>query len=91
MLEIPPGTMDVWPINMYEPVFLYVSLPLCSVEPWSLRGTNYVEHFRSYVCSLRPGATKRRRSLLRNFFVTTTQLAGMPEGMVRSLLQDPSW
>ena len=90
-IEIPVGVPDVWPEDMHEPLFLFVTLPLCRVRPWSMRSTPFVEEFRGLLRKLWTSDSIRHRDLLRKLFIRTSALGSMSESVVRGVLHSPQW
>jgi len=37
ILELPPGTIPEWPVNMHEPLLVALTLRFATVPPWQLR------------------------------------------------------
>jgi hypothetical protein len=62
VLETPAG-VPFWPSPMHEPLILLVSLPLCRYEPWSYRGTDFLEGFRRELRPLWKDVPERCRTL----------------------------
>ena len=91
LFVIPVGTEGVWGVNMYEPLFMFVSLPLCRYKPWTLKGTRFVDEFCGTLRAVWEGPDARRRHLLRKLFVTERRLCSLSEGMVREVLRAPRW
>ena len=91
LFVIPVGTPGLWEKEMFEPLFMFISLPLCRYKPWTLKGSGFVEHFCGTLRSVWDGPDAGRRYLLRKFFIGQRRLDAMREDVVRELLHHPGW
>ena len=91
LFVVPVGTAEVWGEKMHEPLFMFVSLPLCRYKPWSLKGSRFVEDFCGLLRSVWDESDAGRRYLLRKFFVRERGLCALSEGVVRKMLHSPDW
>lgn len=91
LFEISVGTEGVWGYDMHEPLYMFVSLPLCRYKPWTLKRTRFVEDFCGVLRAVWKGPDAGRRYLLRQFFLRQGNLSTMSEGVVREMLHAPGW
>jgi hypothetical protein len=90
VLEIPAG-VPFWPSSMHEPLILLVSLPLCRYEPWSYRGTGFLEGLRRELRPLWKNVPERCGTLLRKLLQQEREFHTLQEGVVRSMLRNFDW
>jgi hypothetical protein len=90
VLEIPAG-VPFWPSSMHEPLILLVSLPLCRYEPWSYRGTGFLEGLRRELRPLWKNVPERCGSLLCKLLLQEREFQSLQEGVVRSMLRNFNW
>jgi hypothetical protein len=89
-LTIPVGS-EVWGTQQHEPLLMFVSFPLCSHPPWSLKRTRYLDEFCGELRGMWEGVQGREGTLLRELFRRTRVLQSLPEGLVREMLSNPCW
>ena len=85
MIEIPSGT-SFWSNSMHEPLILFICLPLRRYQPWSLRGTRYMEGLVRELREVWKNEPERGRDLLRELLTQTRGFQSMSEGLVREVL-----
>ena len=90
MIEIPSGT-SFWPNAMHEPLILFICLPLCRYQPWSLRGTKYMGGLVRELREVWKNEPERGRDLLRELLIQTRGFQSMSEGLVREVLRRRDW
>jgi hypothetical protein len=84
--EIGAGS-SVWTKARHEPLLIFVCLPLSRHRPWKLRGTLLLEELDRKMRELHKTNSRFRGRLLRKLFLQTRKLEGMPDRMVRRVLQ----
>ncbi len=84
--RIPAGA-KIWGKTQYEPVLIFVCLPLSRHRPWKLQGTKLLDGFERKVRELHKTNSRFRGRLLRKLFVQTRVLESLPDRLVRSMLQ----
>jgi hypothetical protein len=84
--EIGAGS-SVWTKARHEPLLIFVRLPLSRHRPWKLQGTLLLEELDRKMRELHKTNSRFRGRLLRKLFLQTRKLEGMPDRMVRRMLQ----
>ena len=83
---IPTGAY-FWGHREFEPLTMFLYLPLISCRPWSLQGSNLLASLDWELRSVREDGGE----LLRELLFCTWKFSGMQEGMVWEMLHRPSW
>jgi hypothetical protein len=84
--EIGAGS-SVWTKARHKPLLIFVCLTLSPHRPWKLRGTLLLEELDRKMRELHKTNSRFRGNLLRKRFLQTRKLEGMPDRMVRRMLQ----
>jgi hypothetical protein len=87
---IPTG-VSFWPLGEFEPLTMFVYLPLIPCSPWSIRGTDLLASLGGELRSVRGQCEGRKRELLRELLFRTWKFSSLPEGVVWEMLHRPSW
>jgi hypothetical protein len=86
VLIVNPGH-PAWDKNQHEPLIIGIYFPYLRYEPWQLKGSNKLMGMAGHlqrVCKEDPSASGR---VLRQLWDFTRKLSGMPELVVRRVLQ----
>jgi hypothetical protein len=78
---------DIWGASQYEPLGVFISLPLYRHGHWRLRGTQPVADLARAMCSLQKSAYVQKGNLLREFLLLSRELDSMPEIVARQMFQ----
>jgi hypothetical protein len=89
-IVIPVGSC-VWGKQMFEPLLMFISFPLCRHPPWSLRGATYLESFCRELRGLWEPLPEGTGPFLRQLLERTRSFQSMPQGLVRTLLSSDCW
>ncbi len=88
VLKFPAGSCH-WPSDMHEPLFVGISFPLLSRNPWTLRRTPLLVGLERILQQVLCTGEEDGGNLLRKLLRTPKQLASIPEGVASKLLQMP--
>jgi len=86
MFHLPPGSPH-WPSSMHEPLFIGISFPLLHRNPWSLRRTPLLVELERRLRQVLHAGEEDGGDILRKLLRTSRQLAIVPEGVARRMLQ----
>jgi hypothetical protein len=81
---------DIWPYTEHEPLGFFILLPLSRHEPWNLRGTQPMVYLEAAFRGVPEDDYVSKGHLVRELFFFTQRMEGLPEGMVRWVLQSQS-
>jgi hypothetical protein len=90
IFEIPPGCVNEWPSEMFEPLTVALYFPFLSNRPWQLRGQPLFLEMGRHVRQMWNSNPRSSRSLLRKFWVQTRALQNLPKELVRKVLSGRS-
>jgi hypothetical protein len=79
----------IWNDSQYEPLGIFISLPLSRHEPWRIRRTKPVVDIESALRELPTDDFLQKGNILCQFLGFARQLETMPECLVRELLHTP--
>ena len=82
-----PLTSPFWPSEMYEPLFIGISLPYSRYAPWSLRGTPLLVDMERELRQVLTTGKGDGRDILRELLRTPSRLASVPEHVARGVLR----
>ena len=86
VFTLSPGSVH-WPRSMHEPLFVGISLPLLSREPWTLRGSPLLVAMERNLRRVLSTGEADGRDILRELLRTPRRLASLPADMARRVLQ----
>jgi hypothetical protein len=90
LIEIPAGT-PFWPNEMHEPLTLFVSLPLCRHQPWSLKETPFLESLPREMRKVWDRVPEQGGHLLRELLQQSRKFQSMQKGVVQEMLYRFNW
>ena len=88
---IPAGAIPEWPESMHEPLTVGVYFPLLRHRPWDWKHVPLLAAFGAEMSSLCKAHQPSAGSHLRELWAARAWVAGMPERVVRDLLQGTTW
>ena len=86
VFTLSPGLVH-WPRSMHEPLFVGISLPLLSREPWTLRGSPLLVAMERNLRRVLSTGEDNGRDILRELLQTPRRLASLPADMARRVLK----
>ena len=89
--QIPAGGIPEWPSQMHEPLTIGLYLPLFRFQPWDWKRVPFLVPFGCALSAMYRTGDTSAGDHLRKFWSASARIASMPEGLVRNLLQNPSW
>jgi hypothetical protein len=88
VFKLPPGSWH-WPSSMHEPLFIGISFPLLTRNPWYLQRTLLLVELERQLCQVLSPGTEDGGDILRKLLQTPRRLASMSEGVARKMLRMP--
>jgi hypothetical protein len=89
--HIPAGSIPEWPIEMHESLTVGLYLPLFRYQPWDWKRVPFMVPFGNTMSSMHRIGDTSARDILREFWEASSGVTNLPKGLVRQMLQDPSW
>jgi hypothetical protein len=86
VFKLPPGSQH-WPLSMHNPLFIGISLPLLTRNPWSLRRTPLLVELERQLHQVLGTGTEDGGDILRKLLQTLRQLASMLESVAHKMLR----
>ena len=88
VFKLPPGSRH-WPLCMYEPLYIGISLPLINRSPWSIRGTPLLVDMERQLRQVLASGKGDGGDILHKLLQTSRKLASVSESMANGMLRMP--